>query len=73
LKQENWQDMLVKLILKQLERSSVGEKEYKTDFANKMVDIAIYGSKQYSRQYDPNGLIVAAFMTAKGGENNELV
>lgn len=72
LQQENYIEMLEKFICKQLDRSSVGDKETQEKFAKKMVEIVVEKNKDDKPEYKPEGLIVAAFM-AKGGENDELV
>lgn len=72
LKQNDWKSMLQKLILKQLERSSVGDGQQKKSFAEKIVDLVVVNKSGTKRVYQPDGLIVAAFM-AKGGENDGLV
>jgi len=72
LKQDNWKEMLQKLIFKQLDRSSVGDEKHKQDFAEKMVDLVVCKNSAGKPEYKPEGLIVAAFM-AKGGETDGLV
>ena len=72
LKQKNWKEMLQALIVKQLDRSSVGDEKHKTAFANKMADIVVCKNSKEEYEYKPESLIVAAFM-AKGGEDDELV
>lgn len=68
LNNSDWEKekMLQKLIFKQLERSAVGNKENKENFANKIVDLVVENHKNSKPEYKPEGLIVAAFM-AKGG------
>ena len=72
LKQDDWGRMLKALIVEQLDRSSVGDKGQKKDFANKMVDIVVCKNSEDKNEYKPEGLIVAAFL-AKGGEDDGLV
>ena len=72
LKQNNWNVMLKALIISQLVRSSVGDKDRKEMFAEKMVDLVVCKNSEGKYEYKPEGLIVAAFM-AKGGEDNGLV
>lgn len=72
LRQDDWERMLKALIAEQLDRSSVGDKGQKEDFANKMVDIIVCKNSKDKNEYKPEGLIVAAFL-AKGGEDNGLV
>lgn len=72
LNHKNWKEMLQKLIFKQLDRSSIGEKKNKKDFAQKMVDLVVFQHSNGKPEYKPEGLIVAAFM-AKGGEDDGLV
>lgn len=72
LKQNNWKEMLKALIVKQLDRSSVGDKDRKGMFAEKMVDLVVCKNCEGKYEYKPEGLIVAAFM-AKGGEDDGLV
>jgi CRISPR-associated protein Cmr2 len=72
LKQNNWKAMLKALIVKQLDRSSVGDKDRKEMFAGKMVDLVVCKNSEDKYEYKPEGLIVAAFM-AKGGEDDGLV
>ncbi len=72
LKKDKWKEMLESLIIRQLERSSVGDKKHKEDFAKKMVDLVICKNSEGKPEYKPEGLIVAAFM-AKGGEDDGLV
>ncbi len=72
LKHENRMKMLEALIVKQLERSSVGDEKHKQDFAKKMIDLVVCKNSEDKYEYKPEGLIVAAFM-AKGGEDDGLV
>jgi len=72
LKQDHWEKMLKALIVKQLDRSSVGDKDRKNMFAEMMVDLVVCKNNGGKCEYRPEGLIVAAFM-AKGGENDGLV
>lgn len=74
LSHHNWRPMLEAMILKQLDRSSVGDKDQQKIFANRIVDIAIFENfKQEKPEFKPESLIVAAFMSAKGGDDNALV
>ena len=72
LKYENWKEMLKALIVQQLDRSSVGDKEHRAAFADRMARIAVFKNSKGKLEYKPESLIVAAFM-AKGGENDGLV
>ena len=72
LKHENRMKMLEALIVKQLERSSVGDEKHKQAFAKKMIDLVVCKNSEDKYEYKPEGLIVAAFM-AKGGEDDGLV
>ncbi|MBF0101674.1 MAG: type III-B CRISPR-associated protein Cas10/Cmr2 [Desulfobacterales bacterium] len=69
LKQPDWRTMLESLIVKQLDKSSLGDKKHQESFAKKMVDIMVYKTSTGKYEYQPEGLIIAAFM-AKGGEND---
>ncbi len=74
LEHDNWKPMLEALILKQLDRSSVGDKDQQKLFASRMADISVFeNTKQNKYEFKPESLIVAAFMAAKGGEDNALV
>ncbi|MBA4368357.1 MAG: type III-B CRISPR-associated protein Cas10/Cmr2 [Desulfobacterium sp.] len=68
LKHDNWRTMLEAMILKQLDRSSVGKKDQQEIFARKMTDISVYKNSNEKFEFKPESLIVAAFM-AKGGNN----
>ena len=72
LKQNDPKRMLQSLIVKQLDRSSVGDEEHRNAFASKMADIVLCENSQGEKEYKPEGLIVAAFM-ATGGEDNGMV
>jgi len=72
LNSDNWKENLQKLIFKQLERSAIGRKENKEDFAKKVVDLVVLNPKKGKPDYEPEGLIIAAFM-AEGGEQDALV
>lgn len=69
VKHENHKEMLINFIAVQLDRSSVGDKNERAAFAEKMADIVVMEDKNKKRQYKPEGLIVAAFM-AEGGDDD---
>lgn len=74
LSHHNWRPMLEALILKQLDRSSVGDKNQQEIFASRIADIAVFkNAKQNKYDFKPESLVVAAFMAAKGGDNNAMV
>lgn len=64
---ERWNEMLVKLIGKQLERSDVGKDADKDILARQIVDLVVVKHADNRLEYKPESLIVAAFMS-QGGE-----
>lgn len=75
LKHDKWKSMLEALILKQLDRSSVGDKEHQKIFASRVAEISVVKNSEEKYEFKPEGLIVASFMADKeeGGEDHELV
>ena len=68
LVKDDYKILLNKFILKQLERSSVGNNP--KEVAEKITEIVVGVDQNNKRVFKPEGLIVAAFM-AEGGEGNE--
>ncbi len=68
LVKDDYKKLLDSFILKQLERSSVGNNP--EEVAEKITEIVAFSDKNNKREFKPEGLIVAAFM-AEGGEENE--
>jgi len=69
LRKEDYRQLLIKFIEKQIDRSAVGGQEnIKKELAEKIVDIVVTEDKDSQPKYKPEGLIVAAFIADKGGE-----
>lgn len=66
LKQRNYKEMLQSFVVKQLDRSSVGDESHRAAFAKMMTNIVLWENSEGEVEYKPERLIVAAFM-AKGG------
>ena len=72
LKKDDYKNFLTNFIKKQLDRSMLAseknsEKEL-NELAEKIVDIVVVENQNRKRTFEPEGLIVAGFITDKGGE-----
>ena len=72
LKKDDYRNLLTNFIKKRLDRSMLAagknSKEELEEFAKKMVDIVVVKKEVNERAFEPEGLIVAGFITDKGGE-----